>query len=330
MKKKICPVCDSELLSGNYCRICKKIVWEPRYENRNFNLNESRRSKPAFYDADEARTPKEPPPVVKKSRPGPLYQPSSKKNPLPVSVVMTTIAAAFCLFVWISVKINMTGQGISGDIFFREEWLTQEELWEDGDIGQYQEIEISEEEAKSAGTACGWYLHSGLTAETAKKAMEEFLAGYETPVVSENFTDNWKYIYDDGSEETCYASGTSYFIGSAGTDSACITEFNYDTATGQVHYFYVTESDIEFVCDAVLKMAEVTDDSDSVKSVILEELEAQVRLLPYSDPEDYNDELWVWGDDWNVYGYLYDDNYFVWVEANLRDENYAKSECAPE
>ena len=98
MKKKICPVCDSELLSGNYCRICKKIVWEPRYENRNFNLNESRRSKPAFYDADEARTPKEPPPVVKKSRPGPLYQPSSKKNPLPVSVVMTTIAAAFCLF----------------------------------------------------------------------------------------------------------------------------------------------------------------------------------------------------------------------------------------
>ncbi len=61
MKKKICPVCDSELLSGNYCRICKKIVWEPRYENRNFNLNESRRSKPAFYDADEARTPKEPP-----------------------------------------------------------------------------------------------------------------------------------------------------------------------------------------------------------------------------------------------------------------------------
>ena len=149
-------------------------------------------------------------------------------------------------------------------------------------------------------------------------------------MVSENFTDNWKYIYDDGSEETCYASGTSYFIGSAGTDSACITEFNYDTATGQVHYFYVTDSDIEFVCDAVLKMAEVMDDSDSVKSVILEELEAQVRLLPYSDPEDYNDELWVWGDDWNVYGYLYDDNYFVWVEANLRDENYAKSECAPE
>ena len=98
---------------------------------------------------------------------------------------MTTIAAAFCLFVWISVKINMAGQGISGDIFFREEWLTQEELWEDGDIGQYQEIEISEEVAKSAGTACGWYLHSGLTAETAKKAMEEFLAGYETPVVSE-------------------------------------------------------------------------------------------------------------------------------------------------
>ena len=28
--------------------------------------------------------------------------------------------------------------------------------------------------------------------------------------------------------------------------------------------------------------------------------------------------------------HLYDDNYFVWVEANLRDENYAKSECAPE
>ena len=52
MKKKICPVCDSELLSGNYCRICKKIVWEPRYENRNFNLNESRRSKPAFYDTE--------------------------------------------------------------------------------------------------------------------------------------------------------------------------------------------------------------------------------------------------------------------------------------
>ena len=127
MKKKICPVCDSELLSGNYCRICKKIVWEPRYENRNFNLNESRRSKPAFYDADEARTPKEPPPVVKKSRPGPLYLPSSKKNPLPVSVVMTTIAAAFCLFVWISVKINMTGQGISGDIFFREEWHNYQE-----------------------------------------------------------------------------------------------------------------------------------------------------------------------------------------------------------
>lgn len=56
----------------------------------------------------------------------------------------------------------------------------------------------------------------------------------------------------------------------------------------------------------------------------------RIRRLPYSDPEDYNDELWVWGDDWNVYGCLYDDNYFIWAEANIRDENYAKSECAPE
>lgn len=328
MKKKICPVCDTELVSGNYCRICRKIVWQPRYEYRNFNLNESRSGNHAYYDGDGAGTPQAPPPVIGKSRPGPVYRPSSKKKTLPASVVVTTIAAAFCLFVWISVKMNMAGQGFSGNLLFREEWLQEGELWEDGDR-KYLEIEISVEDAKAAGTACDWYQHSNLTAETAKKEMEAFLSGYQVPVASEDYTDNRKYIYDDGSEETIYVSGTSYFIGSADTDSICMTEFNYDTATGQVHYFYVTDSDIEFVCAAVLKMAEVMDQSDSVKSVVPEELEAQIRRLPDSDPEDYNDDLWVRGDDWNVYGYLYSDKYCVWVEANIRDESYAKSDRVP-
>lgn len=214
MKKKICPVCDSELLSGNYCRICKKIVWEPRYENRNFNLNESRRSKPAFYDADEARTPKEPPPVVKKLRPGPLYQPSSKKNPLPVSVVMTTIAAAFCLFVWISVKINMTGQGISGDIFSGRSGLRRKNCGRTGISGSIRRSKSAKRRQNQPGQPAAGICIPALRPKLPKK--------------------QWKSFWP-----------------------------------AMKHRWYRRN-------------------------------------------------------------YLYDDNYFVWVEANLRDENYAKSECAPE
>ena len=80
----------------------------------------------------------------------------------------------------------MTGQGISGGHIFSGGVSTRRKNCErTGISGQYQEIEISEEEAKSARTACGWYLHSGLTARNCQKAMEEFLAGYETPMVSE-------------------------------------------------------------------------------------------------------------------------------------------------
>lgn len=81
MKRKFVPSADSELLSGNYhCRFVRKS-WEPRYENRNFNLNESRRWQTRFCDADEARTPKGT--AVKNYGLVPLPAPLPKESPPP-------------------------------------------------------------------------------------------------------------------------------------------------------------------------------------------------------------------------------------------------------
>ena len=39
MKKRICPVCDQEMHSPHYCRICKSWVKEPYIREVNYYLN---------------------------------------------------------------------------------------------------------------------------------------------------------------------------------------------------------------------------------------------------------------------------------------------------
>lgn len=322
MNKKICPVCDTEIKSGKYCRVCRRIVWHPRYEVRGFSLNEENCSKAVipeykpelsapFYGEQEKRRER-------------VYQPAGGREckGIPLSIFIFTVIAACVMTTWILV-------GVSSNTSVHNEWL-EEEAWEDEYISEYQEYAISEEEAKAAGVNCDWYSHSELTKQEAKKVVDDFLSGCEGIEIEEGlYSDNYKYVYESGMEETSFSSGFNYYLNIHASEPEIIG-VDYDTATGQVHYFYISSSNIGLVTDFTLKMAEVMDDSDSVKNPMSDELGQGLSHLPYADQEDYNDELWVYGDNWYVYGYLYDGSYSVWIEADERTEDDTHSAYASE
>lgn len=344
MKMKICPICDTELKPGNFCPVCRKIVWQPRYEKRNYNLNQSRGDASPYsanespaggerqYDdiSQEESTPqKTPEPVYREApsgRTGPVYRPAGgrRRSGLPPSVIIATVLAAVVIIGWIFAEPRVP-YGTVGDGFIME--LPDDgENWDDGYGGTYQEFEVSEEEARAAESDCDWYSHSGLTVTAAEEAIDDFIFGFDSIEVNvERYSDNRKYVYDDGHEETSFVSGNYYHVKKADRGAGGEIELNYDTSTGRVHYLYISGSDIDFVTSWAMRLGEVMDDSDSLKSMTAEEMEEALRRLPDMDPEDYDDELWLYGDDWYLYGYPYDGMYFVWLEADERAEEFAQA-----
>lgn len=363
MKKKICPICDAELKSGNFCPVCRKIVWQPRYESRNYNLNERRgdaspypvKERPAGGERqyDDIAPGENPPqktsePVHRRpeiqgadpkgrqweanqlppsyGRRGPVYHPAEgrRRGGLPPSVIIATALTAVVIIGWIFAEPRVPyGTGDAGLLL---ELPDGGEGLDGGDSGGYQEYEVSEEEARAAEADCDWYLHSELTAGDAGEAIDSFLAelnGIEVRI--EHYSDNRKYIYDDGHEENSFASGNRYYVIEANQGAGGEIDLNYDTSTGRVHYFYISGRDIDFVTSWATRLGEIMDDADSVKSITLEEMEEALRRLPAMDPEDYDDELWLYGDDWYLYGYPYDGMYSVWLEADVRVEEYAQA-----
>lgn len=361
MKKKICPVCDSELKPGNFCPVCKKIVWQPRYERRNYNLNESRgdaspysvKESPADGERqyDDISTvedvpPKTPGPIYGRAetqrrepevnhlppsgRPGPVYHPAGgrRRNGFPPSVIIATALTAVVIIGVIFAEPRVP-YGTGGDGLLLE-LPDGGDNWDDGYGSTYREYEVSEEEARAAEADCDWYSHSGLTVTGAEEAIDDFIFEFDSIEVNiERYSDNRKYVYDDGRVETSFASGNIYHVKKANRGAGGEIELNYDTSTGRVHYFYISGSDIDFVTSWVMRLGEIMDDSDSVKSMTAEEMEEALRTLPDMDPEDYDDELWLYGDDWYLYGYPYDGMYSVWLEADERMEEFAQEMHQP-
>lgn len=357
MKKKICPVCDTELKWGNFCPVCRKIVWQPRYERRNYNLNESRgdaspysvKESPAGgerqYDdisSEEDALQKTPGPVYRRAetqrrepevnhlpppsgRPGPVYHPAGgrRRSGFPPSVIIATALAAVVIIGVIFAEPRVP-YGTGGDGFILE-LPDGGDNRDDGYGSTYQEYEVSEEEARAAESDCDWYSHSRLTVTGAEESIDDFIFEFDSIEVNiERYSDNRKYVYDDGREETSFASGNKYHVKKANRGAGGEIELNYDTSTGRVHYFYISGSDIDFVTSWAMRLGEIMDDSDAVKSMTAEEMEEALRTLPGMDPEDYDDELWLYGDDWYLYGYPYDGMYAVWLEADERMEEYAQ------
>lgn len=339
MKKKICPVCDTELKPGNFCPVCKKIVWQPRYERRNYNLNESRgdaspyslKESPAGgerqYDdiAPREEVPQKTPEPVYRRAETQRYHPAGgrQRGGFPPSVIIATALTAVVIIGVIFAEPRVP-YGTGGDGFILE-LPDGGDNWDDGYGSTYQEYEMSEEEARAAESDCDWYSHSGLTVTGAEEAIDDFISEFGSIEVKiERYSDNRKYVYDDGRVETSFVSGNKYHVKEASPGAAGEIELNYDTSTGRVHYFYISGSDIDFVTSWAMRLGEIMDDSDLMRSMAAKEMEEALRTLPGMDPEDYDDELWLYGDDWYLYGYPYDGMYSVWLEADERMEESAQ------
>lgn len=330
MKKKMCPVCDAELKHGNFCPVCRKIVWQPRYERRNYNLNESR-GDASPYSVKESPAGGErqyddisPVEDTLQKTPGPVYHPAGGRrgSGFPPSVIIATALAAVVIIGVIFAEPKVP-YGTGGGLI--RELPDGGDNWDDGYGSTYKEYEVSEEEARAAESDCDWYSHSQLTVTGAEEAIDDFIFEFDSIEVNiERYSDNRKYVYDDGRVETSFASGNKYHVKKTNRGAGGEIELNYDTSTGRVHYFYIFGSDIDFVTLWAMRLGGIMDDSDAVKSMTAEEMEEALRTLPGMDPEDYDDELWLYGDDWYLYGYPYDGMYAVWLEADERMEEFAQ------
>lgn len=342
MKKKICPICDSDLNGGNYCRLCKRIVFHPKVVEQNYYLNENRSGAASGIrpDAGPAPAPGKPaglPDYDTKKKTQPVYQPASKrsgasgrkKTPMLAKVVLAMflfgIAANF-LTVLMGVVARNVLVGRTYFEYSQNEPLLEEE---DGDFG-YEAYDLDPEQLRKEGRSCSFYSHVDMDEGTAAMLAETFLTGHginEFSIEREDY--NKRYVYDDGTESTIYDTCVTYL--SPENPEGEAEEFfsisvGSDTGSGQLHYFQLEASDIGFAAEAAAVFSEAVDQLDGSVSAEPSEIRTGILDLQNANPENYEDDFSLYGDNWSVYGYKgADDSYSVYVESGepyIDDEEY--------
>ncbi len=344
MKKKICPICDTDLNGGNYCRLCKRIVFHPKVVEQNYYLNEKRSGAASGSRPDAgpapAPAPAKPaglPDYDGKKKTQPVYHPASKssgasgrkKTPMLAKVVLAVflfgIAANF-----LTVLMGVVARNVLVDRTYFEysqnEPLLEEE---DGDFG-YEAYDLDPEKLREEGSSCSFYSHVDMDEGTAAMLAETFLTGHgvnEFSIEREDY--NKRYVYDDGTESTIYDTCVTYL--SPENPEGEAEEFfsisvGSDTGSGQLHYFQLEASDIGFAAEAAAVFSEAVDQLDGSVSAEPSEIRTGILDLQNANPENYEDDFSLYGDNWSVYGYKEaDDFYSVYVESGepyIDDEEY--------
>lgn len=330
MKKRICPICDTEMKSTSYCRVCRSFVWHPRIEERNYYLNEGRSAaKPASSQAAAPQTQKKIQPQTTyrriETQPNrPLVQPTvqRKYENREQNAKNYTKLKSFLIFLFIILAINIVlplMQRVRDDFHSETVWVEeqpeQEQIWSEGNIQDMEMYELDAQQVRDAGERCTEVYHVDISLDAAKELTERFFAEYGISEYHiEEYSDNTLKIYDDGNEDTYYNTFTDYnYSESSGIGEGRI-EIGSDTGSGELHYFEVMSENLDTAIAAILTFVEAVDLSDHNQSMEAEKIQNGILENELVDPE-WEDIFWIQGDNWYLYMMKMDDMYYLLLNA---------------
>ena len=118
--------------------------------------------------------------------------------------------------------------------------------------------ELTDEEAKDYGGPCTDEAHFAVTIEDLQTPMQELIHTYPLPVTG---TDTYSHntVYSD--ETTWFSSTDTYYI--EAEDTYAYVDFDYDTATGQLHQIYLSVPERGSAADMTKQFLLMLNDADA-------------------------------------------------------------------
>lgn len=250
MKKRICPICEQEMKSRHYCRVCKKFIKNPIIRDVNYRLNEGE-SLVNYCDCDY-HTPSQ------STRPlqGSIQQESVRENQRAYKRKGSSVKPTkrngstkkqvgqiilIVVFFWVLNAglplLNMVMRGIvseSSGSFGSQDSDVSIDVYE-------EENYYTDEEVQAQGVPCNGYAHFSIRSD----ALTEQLIGWARQnvgslVSSKEGSENVAY---PDSDLSYYDSYMIYYFPSQSDHTDNYIEIGYDTVSTQVHYVIICLSD---------------------------------------------------------------------------------------
>lgn len=346
MKKKICPICERELTSAHYCKLCKKLVLKPIVRNVDYSLNEIRKGDGVLLNQkpirEEERLKTEPEKEKKKAgdtsessrqenfrsvdstfgrlRSGEFMSGSSQSTSkkklgcLSVFIVIILCIAAVNFFTYLSGNLLFQKQKelfLGDNVFIEYEGENDSEGLSIEEESEF--IELDAEEVKSSGIRCDGETHFSCSFDSADRRLYEVFDQLGLQV--ESFDDSENYNIDSGEYVYSFYESYRYYSISGDNGEELSVLLNYDTATGEMHSlsvraFYPEKNDI--AAEILRQMADFVSGGEG--TVTKEEILSALAEDDYLDKSEYN---------YYIYGYDYEgitaglDSYYDWDEEEL-------------
>lgn len=259
--KKICPICDLPVNKYNYCTRCRRRVRHPVMGNADYYLNER---PPVLTENQEKPGP---------AAAGPARPQTAGKKGLACAAGSVVLAMLTVLNV-----LPFTVHTISG---ISETVLSY-------DNSGYKEFD--EEEVSRAGERCNGNSHfpvdgRGL-AVSMSRYVKDFPHGYGADV-EDTYSDNYGFE-DETGLTTCYETTKSIYLVEAEEAASeedytyQYVDLNYDTATGELHYYASSLKNNQASLDYLEEFLKLTEsmaglsEEESSVSQIMEQAETGI------------------------------------------------------
>lgn len=249
MLQRICPVCDQVMKHAHYCSACQSWVKDPVYMDVTYYLNERHPKNEAhcsYHNREQEHTNKR---VQAGQRTGAgtevQTKPTGKKaNP---GRKLLLLYIVIMVLIWIMKAVS----GLAGSFL-----TVTSHVFDRVNGADYREL--SDKEAGDYGGPCTDEAHFAVTMEDLQRPLQELIDAYPIPVTG---TDSYSHntVYSD--QSTWFSSTNTYFI--EAEDGLAYVDFDYDTATGQLHQIYLSIPDRGFITDLTKQFLLLLNDADA-------------------------------------------------------------------
>lgn len=335
MMQRICPVCDQVMKHAHYCSACHSWVKDPVYMNVTYYLNECHPKNEAHcsyhngaQEVANAGNAKQGAMPWKLGNTGKHARKNVTPNQLgrkaaakPVGKKINPVKKLIILYIVLMVVLWLFRMvsGVASSFID----ITRN-MFDSVNGADYREL--TDEEAREYGGPCTDEAHFAVDMDSLQEPIQNLIDTYPIPVTG---TDAYSHntVYSD--ESTWFSSTDTYYI--EAEDAYAYVDFDYDTATGQLHQIYLSVPGRRSITDMTKQFLLMLNDADAwdreqsqrSDAADLDDLYDQMMdpsvtqtegvwrgagiNAEFPDAEDENCNVWIYPDR-NSDGYSYGEN----------------------
>ena len=267
MMQRICPVCDQVMKHAHYCSACHSWVKDPVYMNVTYYLNERHPKNEAHCsyhngaqevanagNAKQGAMPWELGNTGKHARKNVTpNQPGRKAAAKPVGKKINPVKKLIILYIVLMVVLWLFRMvsGVASSFID----ITRN-MFDSVNGADYREL--TDEEAREYGGPCTDEAHFAVDMDSLQEPIQNLIDTYPIPVTG---TDAYSHntVYSD--ESTWFSSTDTYYI--EAEDAYAYVDFDYDTATGQLHQIYLSVPGRRSITDMTKQFLLMLNDADA-------------------------------------------------------------------